>query len=259
MSKYTTQLRFIIENNSTEGNTISQRITESCSKIFNFDYPIWSETYKPVLERKILLRYFNKEIGLETVGLWKLYMEERFNSIMPYYNQLYKTVAVEYEWLIDTDITETFEGNKKVLENVKDNFIGQNTSTSNDKMNNKVDEKTIGTNTKTQKSIKSDYPQAPIGNVDYATDSIEDTGTDNRTDTSNVTGEQTNTNNSTNNANSNNIKDLNSNVDDLYTRIKKGLNGSKTMTELNEQFRASLINIDNLIVNEFKDLFMMIY
>lgn len=111
MSEYTTQLRYIIED-YTQGFTgsMSDRIQAAAPLIFDFPYPIWKEDYRLTLETKILRHYFNKEIGLETEGLWKFYLESRMNEIMPYYNKLYETVDKEYNWLWDTDLNEDFAG-----------------------------------------------------------------------------------------------------------------------------------------------------
>lgn len=260
MSRYTTKIIDLVKYyNNYDDIPISSQIENSLPYIFNFNYPIWSETYRRTLEKKIILRYFNKEIGLETIALWQIYLEERLNSIMPYYNELYKTVSKDYDWLSDINLKETFEGNKKVIENVKDNFIGDGSITATNTNNSNVNEEVSGNNTKTQKSLKSDLPQATLNGLDYGSESIEDESLDNRLDNRTSTATQNDTSSSSNNTNSNNTKDLNSNVDDLYSRIKTGLTGNRTLTELNMQYRDSLINIDNMIVNELKDLFMMIY
>ncbi len=111
MSHYTTQLRYIIED-YTQGFTgsLSNRIQAAAPLIFDFPYPIWKEDYRLTLETKILRHYFNKEIGLETEGLWKFYLETRMNEIMPYYNKLYETVEKQYNWLWDTNLNEDFLG-----------------------------------------------------------------------------------------------------------------------------------------------------
>ena len=56
MSKYTTELRWLIESLTADQSnlTISQRIAAAAPKIFNFEYPIWAENYKTTLETKIL-------------------------------------------------------------------------------------------------------------------------------------------------------------------------------------------------------------
>ena len=81
MSVYTTQLRWIVEN----GYDLGMK-----------DYPIFDETHREELNKKIIDHYYLREIGFETVGLFKRHLNVRLNEIMPYYNELYKTIAVEY-------------------------------------------------------------------------------------------------------------------------------------------------------------------
>lgn len=110
MSKYTTEVRYICESFSslTESkgySSVNEIIANSRDKIFDFDYPIFDETYRSVLETKILKHFYTREIGSETVGLWKLWLDTRMNEIMPYYNQRYKSAMLEFNPLLDVDLT----------------------------------------------------------------------------------------------------------------------------------------------------------
>ena len=63
MSKYTTEVRFICENacgyrESQDYDKIDEIIAGSLSKIFDFDFPIFDENYRGVLETKILRHYY---------------------------------------------------------------------------------------------------------------------------------------------------------------------------------------------------------
>lgn len=116
MSKYTTEVRYICEVNaglteSTGGNNVEQVIANSRTKIFDFNYPIYDESYRSVLETKILRHFYTREIGLETVGLWKLKLNTKMNEIMPYYNQLYKSALLEFNPLW-TDDYQTLHNRK---------------------------------------------------------------------------------------------------------------------------------------------------
>lgn len=105
MAKYTTELRTIMEsmynNMHNPYPDVNAVIEATRANIFNFDYPIWDEAYKPVLESKILKHYYMREIGLETYGYWKLRLEVKMQEIMPYYNQLYLSTEQEYDMLTD--------------------------------------------------------------------------------------------------------------------------------------------------------------
>lgn len=260
MSKYTTQVRFLVEQFADDETlTIREKIDKALPIIFNFEYPIWSESYRVELERKIIKHYFNKEIGLETFGLWQLYLDERLNLIMPYYNELYKTISLNYEWLEDINISENFDSNKttngnistnnEINVNVKDTEI--NTSEMQGKNNNKVDRQ--------GKNLNSDFPQGNFAGLDYGSNYLEsegnETSEDTQTNTVNANTDRTNTNN-TNTTGSNQSK---TDTTDLYNKVIKGLNGSRSRTQLNVEYRQSLINIDKQIIDELYDLFMLVY
>ena len=123
MSKYTTEVRFICEEaaglTSSVGYLgVNDVINTALPKVFNFDFPIFDETYRPILEKKILKHYYTREIGLETVGLWKLFLDTKLNEIMPYYNQLYKSELISFNPLYDVDLTRDHQ--LKRLEDIKE-------------------------------------------------------------------------------------------------------------------------------------------
>ena len=162
MSKYTTEVRFICETFSGLDESkgcfnINEIIEQSRSKIFSFDYPIFDEKYRGVLETKILKHYYTREIGLETVGLWLHKLDVKMNEIMPYYNQLYKSCLLEFNPFYNTDFT--------TKRDIKTNEIGNSTNE---------------TNTKTKEwELYSDTPQGSVKNLEnetYLTNATKNTG-----------------------------------------------------------------------------------
>lgn len=138
MSKYTTEVRYICENGAglveSEGyKSINQIITDAIPKIFDFDFPIFDETYRSVLERKILKHYYTREICAETVGLWKHYLDMRLNEIMPYYNKLYESELLAFNPFYDVDLTKdhTAEGKSDTEHERNDNETNTVTRTDN--------------------------------------------------------------------------------------------------------------------------------
>lgn len=228
MSKYTTELRWIVEHYANNPSlNIYQQIDVALPKIFNFSYPIFDETYRTTLERKIVMHYLTREIGAETVGLWKLFLNERLNLIMPYYNDLYLTVREKFNILTDVDITEVHSGSR----NENGNFQGTVNGTASDSGSSK------------STSLLSELPQATLNNLDYGT-----TSTQNDADSSNTTTTESK-NNNTNKVD----------TTDNYTNTRTGLTGGRTRAELMRQYEASLFNIDMRVINELNNLFMLIY
>lgn len=150
MSKYTTEVRYICEVNaglteSTGGNDVEQVIANSRAKIFDFNYPIYDESYRSILETKILKHFYTREIGLETVGLWKLKLNTKMNEIMPYYNQLYKSALLEFNPLWTDDY--------QTLHNRKIDGINENNQFSTSSENSS--EHNLGTITNDETAINS--------------------------------------------------------------------------------------------------------
>ena len=115
MSTYTTEVRYICENYAGEKESVGYDsvqtvLNRSWDKVFDFDFPIFDEEYKPVLCKKILKHYYTREICEETVGLWKLRLDARMNEIMPYFNKLYESELISISPLVNNRYGVT--GNK---------------------------------------------------------------------------------------------------------------------------------------------------
>ena len=262
MSKYTTEVRFICEHaagftESQDYNKIDQVIAGSLSSIFDFNFPIFDETYRTVLETKILRHYYTREIGLETVGLWKHFLCMRLNEIMPYYNKLYKSELLEngIDFMTDFHETETVQKDSSEL------FAGFNGNTNKnfDKNANGGASKQVGNESGLDYSIHSDTPQQSLtldpNSLQYASDT-------NSVHSSNATTNPQKFHNATthetaNNFNSGGASDSEKSED--TTRTKSGKSPGKSYAELIEDYRRILLNVDMLIIGELESLFMLVY
>lgn len=122
MSTYTTELRYILESyagldSSTEYPSVDTVISKARKKLFSFNYPIFDEKYREHLESLICLHFYRREIGFETVGLFKLYLERKMREIMPFYNQLYKSELLEFNPFYDVDLTRDHQLKHNAEEN----------------------------------------------------------------------------------------------------------------------------------------------
>lgn len=147
MAKYTTEVRSICETlagyDEHKGyQSVNEIIQNSREQIFNFQYPIFDNLYKPIIEAKILKHYYGREIGAETFGRWQLWLDTKLNEIMPYYNKLYQSELLEFNPLYDVDLTTTYtkEGERTGTEN--ETIDNDTTHTSTESLN-KTDEGTI--------------------------------------------------------------------------------------------------------------------
>lgn len=112
LAKYTTQVRSICEHyaefeDKTGLSSVNEIIQKALPNIFDFDFPLYDESYRTILETKIIRHYYMREIGLETIGLWKFHLENRLNEIMPFYNQLYNSTLLDFNPLYNVDMKTT--------------------------------------------------------------------------------------------------------------------------------------------------------
>lgn len=133
MSKYTTQVRFICETaagltESAGSGSVDEIIEKSWNKIFTTKCEFFDENYRQVLCSKILKHYYMREIGAETIGLWKLWVNTRLEEIMPYYNAIYKAVQTNFDPFDDVKLSRVKDGNESNIgttnTSVKNNSTG---------------------------------------------------------------------------------------------------------------------------------------
>lgn len=125
MSKYTTELRFICETLSGLSESVGETSVEDViagarEKIFTLAYPIYDEDHREVLELKILRHYYTQEIGAETFGRWKLFLNTRMSEIMPKYNMIYARIADGFNALNDADYTRSGTDNRETQDSGTD-------------------------------------------------------------------------------------------------------------------------------------------
>ena len=127
MSKYTITIKNLINNNFDFGLN---------------DYPIWNETYRNTLNKKILNHYYENEIGFETAELFKFYLNNKMTEIMPYYNKLYNS-----EELVLIDIL----GNVNLREE-----------------SNRLNNNDINTTSQSNSDTKNLFQDTPQGKINFA-------------------------------------------------------------------------------------------
>ena len=224
MSKYTMELRKIIEYEGRD--TVENFFKDYC--IYNYLRPnevesilnanIWS---KDRLATKIVDHYYMREIGYETIGLFKHYAKVYMQEIMERYLPLIYSNSIEYDPLVNVDYKEEFTRN---IEN-----SGEAESNS--------------TNSASGLSVNSDTPQGQISKANIlAGNYASNTGASETESEINDTSSTSNT------------------TDETYTKKVKGNSGvSATAQRMIAQYRENIIAIDEQIIKELDKLFMGLY
>lgn len=212
MARYTITIKSLIDND------------------FDFqltDYPIFDENYRSVLNQKILYHYYENEIGFETAPLFRFYLKQKLNEIMPYYNELYKaqTKLINNNLLLNNvNLTETLQGSNTTETNSNSQSTNNGTSKN--------------------KNLFQDTPQGTISQTDI----------DSQTWATNLTLDKNETNNTINDSNSSSGSGTNN-----YIKTIIGNNGGKFNIDILNDIKNNLMNIDLMIIDDLNELFMQIF
>lgn len=295
MAKYTTELRSICETYAgyEEGqgySNVKDVIEKALPKLFDFDFPIYDEAYRTVLETKIVRHFYTREICAETVGRWKLFLEDRLNLIMPYYNKLYQSELVEFNPMYDVDLTTDHTkdngGNAESQSNRTDSGeSNRKYARSDDYTRNLADSSdSSGTSTthatdvdsQTSRQRYNDTPQGGLTGIEnnqYLTNVTmtdaddSDTSDSNTTTTDKNTGTQTGTTNrtlsdtdDTTTSSTGNQNGTSKYTDtESYLEHVKGKTAGTSYSRLLQEYRATFLNIDRQIIDNLNDLFINLW
>lgn len=237
MSHYTVQLRNVVNQFLDDAGL--ERKEENWPKIWArlglADYPLFDPAHRDDLNTKIVRRYYMREIGLETFGLFKFYLRARMMEVMPYYNRIYKVIDQDFnplsnwnmdydeDWNVNTDRADTWSSKNG------------STASSSDTSDNRV------IFADTPMGMLDDPMTNQIAQGTYGTNATYEHGTGSTSSSSDSTG-------------SGNSKRDN---DELGKRKRKE-QGYKNITfmELLRQYKDAVIDVDVMVMDELKDLFM---
>lgn len=238
------------------------------------DYPIFDESYREVLNEKLLSHYLFHEIGQETPMMFRHYLNCAMNEIMPLMIKRYESTLKEYDIFGNIDITETFTTQRK--EENKQDMTGSNSSQGNT-TNTAHDE--TATTTESNGTSDTEFTgmtaKSDVGNQNITLKDATSSGymsevdytenTDSNTNTSKATGSSTSdaTNNSNSTMTSTSINSATGDrlmVED-YTRVTKGSSAGLSFSKALEQYREILIDVDMEIIEHEKiqSCFMMVF
>lgn len=277
MATYTIALREYIESFSNYQHydnihlSHADKIEEGRKRLFDFDYPIFDEAYKKTFETHFIRNFYMREIGFETMGLFKLQLETWLLINMPYYNKLFESELIEFDPLQnsevkvthnktndktqkdnrDRDISTSETGKIDSSSNQTSNTSGSSVSNSDtnytDNQTGSKDSNSERLNDKFDRELESTTPDSRLtittndgkGVIEYASSIEEKTEKDNETNKTNTTEKKDSS------GNNKNKTDTTSNVDS-----DSKLTGNETSeSDRNTKEKDSLLSD----INEIED------
>lgn len=207
-------------------------------------YPIYDENHRAELNEKIIRHYALREIGQETAQQFVFYLGMTMAEIMPYFNERYKTLDMEYNPLQSVDMTTDSENGSESQSSSKASSTQDSTSSSSSKSDN--------ASTTTSKSFDSDVPQTGVVGdfARYASHANES-----QADSS---GTASSSQDSASHAASHSATDYQH--DASNSKGKSHVSGrSQSAMSLVQEYRNAIINVDMEIVRSLEPCFMQVW
>ena len=189
-------------------------------------YPIFDPLYRAVLNDKIKGTYYYREIGAETIDVFVHNLNATMCNIMPYYNKLYASEKLQFDPMSTLDYKDVINGT------VNQNDTKNSTASSNDTKDTKA----------TSRATNLSTPQMELaGNADYASG-----GT--------VSASESAGTGATNASSQDEVKGV-TQQDTTHSMSGRTQSGSGLLQE----YRATLLNIDMMVVDEINPLFLQVW
>lgn len=214
------------------------------------EYPIFDESHREVLNKKIIDHYYNQEICMASIDDWRFALRRTMNEIMVEYNQKYKSELLNFNPLLTMDM-KTISDSLNNSTSTTMNTGESSTESSSEQLANQQ----TGTDSSSKaRVVNSTTPQQRLaGNMDYASsgsDTTSATTTDSDVTSSDTASSSVNANTTaTGNADNTDTGHGESHV--------TGYSGSPSA--LLQEFRDTILNIDLEVIERLSDLFMMIW
>lgn len=207
-------------------------------------YPIYDENHRAELNEKIVRHYVLREIGQETAQQFTLYLGATMAEIMPYFNERYRTLDMEYNPLESVDMTTDSENGSESQSSSRASSTQDSTSSSSSKSDN--------ASTTTSKSFDSDVPQTGVVGdfTRYASHANES-----QADSS---GTASSSQDSASHTTAHSATDYQH--DASNSKGKSHVSGrSQSAMSLVQEYRNAIINVDMEIVRSLEPCFMQLW
>ena len=215
-------------------------------ELFDFEYKFDDLSFKEEIEQAVIDYFYFYEIGQETADRFKHKFKTKWTRIIGYYNKLHNTTLLSYNPLINYSMTEALEELQNTNTNQSTTNNSESTGTSD------LNNTTTNNLTQVDESVTSDYPQQSISVGDY----LNGATNSNQTNTGTVNNEGLT-------SSKDNLKQdgtLGASTDNKrnYEKTIEGITGI-TYQDLIQKERDNLIRITNMIINDLKPLFILVY
>lgn len=206
-------------------------------------YPIFDESYRAELNEKIVAHYALREIGSETPQMFIFYLGRTMREQMDYYNQLYLSARHKFDPFLTSDIRQEMDSTSTNESSGKSSGTQSNQSASSSTSDTSSDNSAM--------TFNSEFPQTRIDDFKKFATSASQTDSTGNTHTS-TSQDSTATATSTSNTDY-------AHSSDKGNSVSHTLGTSGSQSQLLQDWRNTMLNIDLMVIDSLEDLFLGVW
>lgn len=225
MATFTHELRDVIKRQRGDvhySDETGELVVNSVGGIGLSTYPVFDDSHRAILNEKIVRHYYTQEIGQESIPLFTLAVSKRMHEIMPYMNDLYRSQLLEIEPLLSFNMTTVTEHTGEQSASTLGNSASK------------------ALNSADGKVTAFDTPQTKLSETEYY-----------------ASGRSESVNGAVSDTTANEFGSSEAESTDKSETTVRGYQGSPS--DLLMSYRATILNVDLMIVENLQDLFMVVW
>ena len=250
-------------------------VAHAQSKLFNFGYPFYDSKLKDEFEKNFIRHFYTREIGSESIALFKLRLQDYLYLNHEKWQRLYQNVDETINPFTNIDIKTI----RDINEEENTNRDREQEDKESDSRTNKDSEQTTSKQDNTVNSHADDFTrsleQTPpderlnitaqngVGLIDYASNIQENKNINEANQTSKVDGSGTtkrdNEQKGERNKNINELENQKRALEQLYNEQKVGRTWNKSFVEVYNEYVEHFYGIQHLMFKDMEKLFLGVF
>ena len=244
-------------------------------KLFNFDYPLYDPNLKETFEKDFIRHFYTREIGSESIALFKLRLQDYLYLNHEKWQRLYQNVDedinpftnIDIKTIRDINEEENTNRDREQQDAETDSRTGsdneQMTTTQDNTVNSHADDFTRNLEQTPPDERLSITAKDGVGLIDYASNIQENKNVNDANQTSTTEGTRTNVRDNEQsgerNKNVNELENQKRALEQLYNERKVGKTWNKSFVEAYNEYVNHFQGLHKMMFKDMEKLFLGVF
>ena len=256
-------------------NSRDEIVAHAQPKLFNFDYPLYDSNLKETFEKDFIRHFYTREIGSESIALFKLRLQDYLYLNHEKWQRLYQNVDedinpftnIDIKTIRDINEEEKTNRDREQQDEETDSRTGsdneQMTTTQDNTVNSHADDFTRNLEQTPPDERLTITAQDGVGLIDYASNIQENKNVNDANQTSTTEGTRTNVRDNEQsgerNKNVNELENQKRALEQLYNERKVGKTWNKSFVEVYNEYVNHFQGLHKMMFKDMEKLFLGVF